>query len=110
MAGVEPNMKATRLMVVFAGMFLGTLVWGPEPAPTGVFAQGAGAPAAGAPQGRGLPDGGRQAQPPGVPGGAGAPGGGRRGRGAPVIQGPPAGVTPLATDLFSSKNFYKDKA
>ena len=40
----------------------------------------------------------------------GAPGGGR-GRGpAPVIQGPPPGVQPLAIDAFSSKNFYKDKA
>jgi hypothetical protein len=39
------------------------------------------------------------------------PGGGRgRGRGAPVILGPPEGVAPLALDLFSSKNFYKDKA
>ena len=39
------------------------------------------------------------------------PGGGRgRGRGAPVILGPPAGVTPLALDMFSSKNFYKDTA
>src|SRR5438046_3008668 len=49
------------------------------------------------------------------PGAAGQGGGGGRGRGfgranTPTFPGPPAGMEKLPTDLFNSKNFYKDKA
>src|SRR5262245_43757296 len=36
-------------------------------------------------------------------------GGGRRGN-TPTFPGPPAGMQALSTDMFTSKNFYKDKA
>ena len=52
-------MKAKWLVVVFAGVFLSALAWVPglDPVPTGVFAQGAGAPPApGAQEGRGAQD------------------------------------------------------
>ena len=64
-----------------------TLMW---PASTAVFAQQKGAPA------------GQQGKGQGKGGGFGR-------AGTPTFAGPPAGMEALPLDLFSSKNFYKDK-
>ena len=93
-------MRARSLVGPFAVAILIALagVMDVHPGSRGVFAQQNAAPA----------QGGRGAAPqPGVPGTVAGRG---RGRGAPVILGPPDGVTPLPLDMFKSKNFYKDKA
>lgn len=69
-------------------------------------------------QGRG--QGGAQPQQQGAPAGAAQPAAGQAGRGGrggggggrgntPTFPGPPAGMSALPTDMFNSKNFYKDK-
>src|SRR4051794_26937450 len=75
-------MKARLSVVVFASAVLVALVFAQQPAQQGQPGQGQQA-------GRG---------------------GGGRGRGnTPTFAGPPAGMQALPTDLFTSKNFYKDQ-
>ncbi len=106
----------TRLLVLsFAVVVFAALILlpGGKPLSSTIYAQqqGAGAPGA---QGQ------RGAQAPAPPTGAQQPAqgqqGGRGGRGGgggrgntPTFAGPPAGMQALPTDLFTSKNFYKDK-
>src|SRR5215203_372526 len=104
-------MRASRHIALFVFIFAATaLVVSTADLPVflaRVSAQGPAAAPPGAPQGaaQGPPGAPGRGQPPGAPGGFG---GGRRGAPPPIL-GPPAGVQPLAIDLFSSKNFYKDK-
>ena len=90
-------MRARLFVLSFAFVVLLVLALLTTLAPlsTTIYAQQRGAPPAGAQQ----------------QGGRGGGGGGFGGRAnTPTFPGPPAGMQALPTDLFTSKNFYKDKA
>src|SRR5712691_8090290 len=86
-------MKAGLSIVLFACVAIVALVWVSPmtPVATTAFAQQQGVQ--------------QKGQPP--------PGQGKQGKGGrgktPTFAGPPAGMQTLPTDLFTSKNFYKDK-
>src|SRR4051794_620284 len=95
-------MRARLTVPFFTAMALFALVLVPMALlPTTAHAQQRGG-RGGAPAAQGQ----RGAGPPGA-----QQGGGGFGRGnTPTFPGPPAGMSALPTDLFTSKNFYKDKA
>src|SRR3954471_22222892 len=98
-------MMRVMVGVLVAAVWIAVVIPGLTPRQSAPSAQGRGAGAQ-VPAGRGA---GPQAPEP-----AGGPGGqqGRRGFGranTPTFPGPPAGMQALTTDLFTSKNFYKDR-
>ena len=94
-------MKA-RFYVQFTAIAVTALIW-LQPTHSRILAQ--------APQQQGAPPAGRGGGRGAGGGGGGAIGGAGFGRGnTPTFAGPPGGMQALPLDLFSSKNFYKDRA